>query len=292
MESISNLNTSVSSKKWTEVIRPKTGLFELNLKEVWDYRDLLFLLVRRDFVANFKQTILGPLWFFIQPLLTTITFMVIFGRIANIGTGSIPPLIFYLSGITLWTYFADCLTKTSTVFRDNAGIFGKVYFPRLIMPLSIVSSSLLKFAVQIFLLFCIWIYYFLQPNSIIQPNWILLLLPLLVVIMAMLGLGTGIIISSWTNKYRDLAMLISFAVQLLMYATPVIYPLSSIPRNYQRLIGLNPMTHIIEAFRYGLTGEGVLSWSGLAYDVVFTLIVLFLGVIIFNKIEKSFMDTV
>ena len=288
------MNHDEALKEWDLVIEPQTSLFELNLKDVWRYRDLLWLLVKRDFVSFYKQTILGPLWFFIQPLFTTIIFTFIFGNLAGLSTDGLPQPLFYMAGITAWNYFADCLTKTSTVFRDNANIFGKVYFPRLIMPLSIVVSNLVRFGVQM-LLFFVMIGYYLFLNEIgssFQPNSYILLFPVLVLLMALLGLGLGLIITALTTKYRDLAFLITFGVQLMMYATTVIYPLSASPAKYKWLIELNPMTGIIEAFRFGFLGQGEFTINTFGYSVVFTLISLVLGVIIFNKTEKTFVDTV
>jgi lipopolysaccharide transport system permease protein len=280
--------------EWDLVIEPQNSLFELHLKDVWRYRDLLWLLVKRDFVSFYKQTILGPLWFFIQPLFTTIIFTFIFGNLAGLSTDGLPQPLFYMAGITAWNYFADCLTKTSTVFRDNANIFGKVYFPRLIMPLSIVVSNLVRFGVQM-LLFFVMIGYYLYLNELgnsFHPNIYILLFPVLVLLMALLGLGLGLIITALTTKYRDLAFLITFGVQLMMYATTVIYPLSAAPVKYKWLIELNPMTGIIEAFRFGFLGQGEFSVSTFGYSVIFTLISLVLGVLIFNKTEKTFVDTV
>jgi lipopolysaccharide transport system permease protein len=285
------MNHDDALKEWDLVIEPQTSLFELNLKDVWRYRDLLWLLVKRDFVSFYKQTILGPLWFFIQPLFTTIIFTFIFGNLAGLSTDGLPQPLFYMAGITAWNYFADCLTKTSTVFRDNANIFGKVYFPRLIMPLSIVVSNLVRFAVQM-ILFFIMIGYYAFSGADFHMNVYVLLFPVLVLIMALLGLGLGLIITAMTTKYRDLAFLITFGVQLMMYATTVIYPLSAAPAKYKWLIELNPMTGIIEAFRYGFLGEGVLTMSTLGYSMVVTLISLIIGVVIFNKTEKTFVDTV
>ena len=278
-------------KEWDLIIEPQSSLLELNLKDVWRYRDLLWLLVKRDFVSFYKQTILGPLWFFIQPLFTTIIFTFIFGKLAGLSTDGLPQPLFYMAGITAWNYFADCLTKTSTVFRDNANIFGKVYFPRLIMPLSIVVSNLVRFAVQM-ILFFMMIGYYAFKGSDFHLNAYVLLFPVLVLMMALLGLGLGLIITAMTTKYRDLAFLITFGVQLMMYATTVIYPLSAAPAAYKWVIELNPMTGIIEAFRYGFLGEGSLTFQTLGYSVIFTLVSLFLGVIIFNKTEKTFVDTV
>lgn len=281
-------------QQWTEVIQPRTRLLDLGLREVWRYRDLVMLFVRRDFVATYKQTILGPIWFFIQPLLTTITFMVVFSGIANLGTGGVPPLAFYLAGVTIWNYFAQALTATSTVFTANAAIFGKVYFPRLTMPLSIVLSNLVRFAIQFGLFLVVWAYYLLTSDAL-RPNAALLLTPVLVILMGLLALGLGMIFSALTTKYRDLAMLLTFGVQLLMYATPVIYPLAelaSLPAQYRWLIMANPLNSIIETFRYGFLGTGSFSWAYLGYSALATAIILLLGTIIFNKVEKSFTDTV
>ena len=278
--------------KWE--IAPKNNLFELKLNEVWAYRDLLVLLVRRDFVSFYKQTILGPLWFFIQPLFTTIIFTFIFGNLAGISTDGLPKPLFYMAGITAWNYFADCLTKTSTVFKDNASIFGKVYFPRLIMPLSIVISNLVRFGVQMLLFLILMLYYYLNGAQF-NISWAISLFPLIVVLMALLGLGAGMIISAMTTKYRDLAFLVGFGVQLLMYATTVIYPLSIAIEKYPKyswIIEFNPMTPIIETFRYGFLGEGSFSWSSLGYATSVTAIFLIAGIIIFNKVEKTFIDTV
>lgn len=276
---------------WTEVIRPQTSLLDLNLREVWHYRDLLLLLVKRDFVAVYKQTILGPLWFFVQPLLTTAMFVLVFDRMAGIKTDDIPSPLFYLTGITLWNYFAETLNKTATVFKDNASIFGKVYFPRLIMPLSIVVSNLVRLGIQFALFICIWGFYLMKGENV-QPNIFMMLLPLHIFMLAGLGLGFGLVISAMTNKYKDLIFLLTFAVQLAMYATPVIYPLSTLSEKYRWIVELNPMTSIVESFRYGFLGSGSLSWPGLLYSFVFTLVMIALGTIIFNKVEKSFMDTV
>lgn len=286
---------SHAQEQWTEVIKPQSSLFDLQLKEVWRYRDLLLLLVRRDFVATYKQTILGPIWFFLQPLITAYTFMFIFNNVAGIQTGTVPATLFYMAGTTLWAYFADCLNKTSTVFRDNAAVFGKVYFPRLIMPLSIVVSNLIKLGIQFALFLVYWLYYLSTTDSI-QPNAMILLLPLLILIMGGLGLGFGMIVSAMTTKYRDLVFLLTFAVQLLMYATPVIYPISSVSMKpeVKALLMANPMSPVIETFRYAFLGAGggTFSWGGILYATVFTLVVVLLGTVIFNKVEKSFMDTV
>ncbi|RZK42877.1 MAG: ABC transporter permease [Pedobacter sp.] len=276
------------------VIEPKNSMLDLKLKEVWAYRDLLALLVRRDFVSFYKQTIFGPLWFFIQPLLTTVMFTFIFGSIAEISTDGLPKPLFYLAGITAWNYFADCLTKTSTVFKDNASIFGKVYFPRLIMPLSIVVSNLVRFGVQM-ILFIFFIIYYYFVGADFSITWAITLFPLIVLLMAFLGLGMGMIISAMTTKYRDLAFLVTFGVQLLMYATTVAYPLSVALEKFPKfswIVEYNPMTMLIETFRLGFLGEGTFSWSGLTYSIAVTVVFLIAGIIIFNKVEKNFIDTV
>jgi lipopolysaccharide transport system permease protein len=276
---------------WDLEIKPQTNMFHLHLKDVWNYRDLLWLLVRRDFVSFYKQTIFGPLWFFIQPIFTTIIFTVIFSRLAHISTESAPPALFYLSGTVAWNYFADCLTKTSTVFRDNAGIFGKVYFPRLIMPLSIIISNLVKFSVQflLFLLMLAW-YSFTEHN--VHPTEYILLFPVVVVLMAMMGLGIGLIVTALTIKYRDLIFLVAFGVQLVMYATPVIYPLSAVPEKYRSLIALNPLSSLIETFRHGFLGTGHFYAGPFLYSIAAAVVLFLVGLIVFNKVEKNFVDTV
>jgi len=277
--------------EWTEIIEPQAHLLDLKLHELWRYRDLLVMLVRRDFVATYKQTILGPIWFFIQPLLTTVTYMLIFGNIAKISTDGLPMAVFYLAGITIWNYYADSLNKTATVFKDNANIFGKVYFPRLIMPLSIVVSNLVRLGIQVSLFLLIWAYYLIAGANL-HPNLYLLLVPLVVVLMAMQALGLGMIISALTTKYRDLIFLLTFGVQLLMYATPVIYPMSALPKKYALLIHANPLSELVELFRYAFTGSGQVSWAGLGYSVACTAVLLVLGTLIFNRVERRFMDTV
>ena len=285
------MNHDIADKEWDLVIEGTTSLFDLKFTDIWRYRDLLLMFVKRDFVSFYKQTILGPLWFFIQPLFTTIVFTLVFGQLAGIDTDGLPQPLFYLAGITSWNYFADCLTKTSTVFRDNSNIFGKVYFPRLILPLSIVASNLIRFGVQMLLFFSMMAYYFWQ-GAAFAPTWALLMFPLLVLMMALLGLGLGLIITAMTTKYRDLAFLVTFGVQLMMYTTTVIYPLSATPEKYKHIIEFNPMTGIIEAFRYSFLGKGEFSSWSIGYSSLITLLVLFFGIIIFNKTEKSFVDTV
>jgi lipopolysaccharide transport system permease protein len=285
------MNKKHQSEDWDLIIKGKTTLFDIKFKDIWDYRDLLFLFVKRDFISFYKQTILGPLWFFIQPIFTTLVFSFVFGNLAKISTDGLPQYLFYLSGITAWNYFSDCLTKTSTVFKDNVNIFGKVYFPRLIMPLSIVVSNLIRFGVQM-ILFIIIMAYFWLSGADFHPTYTLLFFPGLVLLMALLGLGSGLIITAITTKYKDLTFLITFGVQLLMYGTTVIYPLSSAPLAYKKYIELNPMTAIIEMFRYSFLGKGEFSPWSISYSIVVTLVILFLGIVIFNKTEKNFVDTI
>jgi len=281
-----------SEKTWTTVIKPHNKLWEVDFKELWRYRDLFMMYVKRDIITMYKQTILGPLWFIIQPAITTIMYMVVFGGIAGISTDGLPQPLFYLAGICLWQYFADCLNKTSSTFISNQGIFGKVYFPRLVAPLSTIVSGLVKLGIQI-LLFVIVYIYFLAIGTPVEPNWALSLFPLLVIMIAGLALGFGIIISSLTTKYRDLTILFTFIVQLWMYGTPVIYPLSSIPEGKIKLLmQLNPVTPIVETFKYGTLGTGEFSWNMLGYSFCFMLVVLSIGIVLFNKVQRSFMDTV
>ncbi len=277
---------------WTLQIKPGQSLgFLHTLKAVYRYRDLLFLFVRRDFVAQYKQTILGPLWFIIQPVLSTIIFTIIFGNVAQISTNGTPQVLFYLSGIVLWNYFADCLTKTSDTFTVNANIFGKVYFPRIVVPLSIVVSNLIKLAVQLVLFFAFFAYYYTTTDAI-APNKMILLLPLLIFMMGGLGLGFGLFFSSMTTKYRDLKFLLQFGVQLMMYASPIVYPLSIVSEQYRIIILANPVTSIIETFKYAFLGVGEFSEMHLLYSFVFMVLLLSCGLFVFNRIEKSFTDTV
>ena len=277
---------------YTTIIKPKGKLFEIDFKEIWRYRDLLVMFIKRDIVTQYKQTILGPTWYFIQPALTTIMYMVVFGGIAGISTDGLPQPLFYLAGIVLWQYFSECLNKTSATFTQNQHIFGKVYFPRLISPLSNVLSNLVRMSIQ-FLLFLIVYIYYVAVGVDVMPNAYALLLPLLIVMLAGLSLGFGIIISSMTTKYRDLTILFTFIVQLWMYATPVIYPLSTITNEKIRmLMGINPLTSIFEAFKYGMLGVGQFSWGGLGYSFGFMVVLLLVGVMVFNKVQRSFMDTV
>jgi len=276
---------------WGEVIHPHSPWFSLRLKELWRYRDLIMLFVRRDIVAVYKQTILGPLWYIIQPILTTLVFTVVFGNIAKLSTDGMPPMLFYLAGVVGWQYFSHCVIKTSSTFIGNAQIFGKVYFPRLTVPVSVIISSMLAFVIQFVLFLCFLLYFYLQGVDV-QFTWAVFLLPLQIIIMAMLGLGLGIIISSLTTKYRDLQFLVAFGVQLFMYATPIIWPLSSIPEKWKLLALANPMTPIVESFRAGFLGHGSFTIMQLAYSAAFAIVVFIIGVVLFNRIEKSFMDTV
>lgn len=277
---------------WDLEIRPKKSVFDINVKELLRYRDLILLFVKRDFVAQYKQTILGPLWHLIQPILTTLIFLLVFGRIARIGTDGIPPILFYVTGITLWNYFSTCLTATSNTFVGNAAIFGKVYFPRLVMPLSITISNLVKLGIQFALVVAVMIYYHFH-GFLIRPTTYWLMLPFIVLFMAGIGLGMGIIISSLTTKYRDLTYLLGFGVQLGMYATPVVYPVSYIKgQSFGWIIAWNPLTPVMEGFRYCLYGQGTVSVGELLGSLLFMFIVLICGILLFNKIESSFMDTV
>ena len=280
--------------EWTSVIEPHERLLKVNLREVWNYRDLCSLFIKRNITTQFKQTIFGPLWYIIQPVMTVVIYMVVFGGIAKISTDGLPQPLFYLSGICLWQYFSDCLTKTSSTFIDNANIFGKVYFPRLVIPLANVISNLLRFCVQFGLFLIVYAIYqiWIIPGEI-HTNWYILLLPLLVAMLAGLALGFGILFSSLTTKYRDISLLLEYFVRLWMFATPVIYPLSTIDNEKLRFVmSLNPLTGIVEAFKYAMLGEGQFSWAMLAYSFVFMIVLLSVGVVIFNRVQKTFMDTV
>lgn len=286
------MKDKADTEEWTLVVKPQVNWFDVNLKDLWNYRDLVMLFVKRDFVSVYKQTILGPLWYVIQPILTAITYSIIFGQIAKISTGNLPQLVFYLSGVTMWNYFAECLNKTSNTFISNSNVFGKVYFPRLAVPVSIIISNLISFLIQFLLFIAVLLCYYPSYSEVLHPNKYILLLPFLILIMAGLGLGIGIIISSVTTKYRDLRFLISFGVQLLMFATPVIYPLSILSERKKTIILANPLSSVIETFRYAFTGSGEFHWGYLLYSFGFMLIVMLTGILLFNKVEKSFMDTV
>lgn len=284
------MDVNAHDEVWDLEIRSNNNPFNLHLKDVWNYRDLLWLLVRRDFVSFYKQTVLGPLWFFLQPIFTTIVFTIIFTQVADVKIDNAPPILFYMAGTVAWNYFSDCLNKTSTVFRDNVNIFGKVYFPRLIMPLSIVVSNLVKFGVQFILFALILIYYMFIGKA--HPNWFILLFPVIMLLMAILGLGVGLIVTALTTKYRDLAFVVTFGMQLAMYATPIIYPLSTPLKHGHSIIILNPMSGLIETFRYGFIGTGQFYPTAFFYSVAACLVALIAGLVIFNKVEKDFVDTI
>lgn len=286
------------TQEWTTVIKPKDKLWSVDFKELWHYRDLTSLFVKRDIITQYKQTVLGPLWFIIQPVMTVLMYMVVFGGIAGIGTDGIPQPLFYLTGTCMWQYFSDCLNKTSNTFVNNSGLFGKVYFPRLVVPVANVISNLLRFGIQLSLFLIVYLIY-----SIIgcpaHVNMYVLLFPLLVVMMAGLALGFGIIISSLTTKYRDLQILFSFIVHLWMYATPIVYPLSLVKgkivagMNMYNIMRLNPVTPVIETFKYGFLGAGeFIGWGWMAYSFFFMVALIGVGIVVFNKTQKSFMDTV
>jgi lipopolysaccharide transport system permease protein len=282
---------TVDAEYWNIVVKPHDSVFRLRVDRIWQYRDLFWMLVRRDFVSFYKQTVLGPLWFFLQPVFTILIYSYIFGSLAGIGTDGIPRPIFYLAGITCWHYFAECLNKTSAVFVENAHVFGKVYFPRIIMPLSVVCSNLIKFGIYLLLMF-IMMGWYLSKGELQGMNSYALLLPVLLLLMAMLGLGIGMIVSALTTKYRDLSFLVGFAVQLLMWASTVVYPLSAAPQKFRHLVSLNPMTPLIETFRYGFLGAGTFSWSSLATSAIIISLIALIGVTFFNKAERTFIDTV
>ena len=277
-------------EKFDVVIVPKTGLFDINLKELWKYRDLIMLFVKRNFVSHYKQTILGPAWAIIQPLLTTVIFTVVFGNLAGLAADGVPSFLFYMSGNIAWGYFSGCLTQTADTFTGNAGILGKVYFPRLVMPISTVLTNLISFAIQ-FAMFLVFLLFYVIRGEV-SPTLYVLLLPLLILQMAMLSLGTGVIISALTTKYRDLKMLVGFGVQLWMYGTPVAYDMAIIPERYRAVYMLNPMTPVINNFRTAFLGIGNIDWKDYLVSWLVTLIVLFIGVLLFNRVEKTFMDTV
>ena len=288
------MTNKMEQNNWDIIIQPNTKLFSLNLTEVWRYKDLLYMYVKRDIVTLYKQTILGPLWYIIQPLMTTIMFMFVFGGIAGISTDGLPQPLFYMAGILCWNYFSECLTRCADTFNANQNVFGKVYFPRLVVPLSIAISSLLKMAIQFALFIAIYLFYIFQGYSP-QITWYILLFPLLIIMLAGLGLGFGLLISSMTTKYRDLKFLVSFGVQLWMYITPVIYPLSVLKNNYPQYVWaivINPLTAVIETFKIGFLGQGTFSWTYLIYSIIFTLFIMTWGIVTFNKVQRSFMDTI
>lgn len=287
-------NTIINQQPdWDFEIKPKEGLFNLHLKELWHYRDLMQLFVRRDFVAQYKQTILGPIWNFIQPMLTSIMFLIVFSKIAQLPTDGVDPIVFYMSGNIIWTYFSNCLSNTANTFTANASIFGKVYFPRLVIPISIVLSNMVRFGIQFLLLLATMIYSHFAHGFPFFISWTWLFIPLLVFMMAAIGLGAGIVISALTTKYRDFAVLITFTVQLLMYITPIIYPLSYLKtKSFGVIAEYNPLSYIVEAFKYCVLGQGTVTLNGMLYSFCFMVILLFTGIVIFSKVEKTFMDTV
>lgn len=288
---MSEIKNQAENEEWTEVIGSQSRLLSVNWREIWVYKDLLYMLVKRDFVTFYKQTILGPLWFIIQPIIMTFTYVIIFGNIAGISTDGVPQFLFYLSGITLWSYFSESLNKVSTVFKDNANMFGKVYFPRIIMPLSIVVSGLIKLGIQFGIFLVILVYYFFFLGNI-HPNIWALAIPLLIFLLALQSLGLGMIISSLTTKYKDLVFLVTFGIQLFMFLTPVIYPSSILPTNFKIIFELNPLTGIFECFRYGFLGAGAFHPFMLLYSSLSALVIFLLGTLIYNKVEKNFMDNV
>lgn len=278
------------SQQWTTIIKPKNKLIDLKLGELWQYKDLIVMFVKRDFKTMYKQTILGPLWIIINPILTTLMQVFIFGNLANMSTDGMPQVVFYMAGNTIWLYFSGCLNNTANTFVRNANVFGKVYFPRLVTPISIVISGLISFAVQfgIFLIFVVWFW----MKGIIVPNITVILLPVYILMLAMLSMGCGVIISALTTKYRDLSVLVTFGIQLWMYGSAIIFPISSIPEKWGTLLMLNPIVPIVEAFRYAFTGKGVFSVQYLGIAMIITLILLLIGCVMFNKVERTFMDTV
>lgn len=281
------------SNEWTTVIKPKKKWLDVDLKGIWRYRDLYVMYIKRDIVTKYKQTILGPLWYVIQPIFTTIMYMFVFGGLAGISTDGAPQPLFYMAGIVLWGYFNDSFTVSNDVFYANSGVFGKVYFPRLIVPLSGITSNLLKMLIQLSLFIIVYIYYyFTLENNTLSPNWSLLLFPFYIFLIGFHAMSWGLIISSMTTKYRDMKFLVQFGIQLFMYATPVIYPLSAAPEKYRAILELNPLTPIFEAFKYGCLGCGSLDWGGLLYSTLFLCVTLFLSVIVFTRVERNFMDTI
>lgn len=280
-----------AAQDWSVLIRPHARWFDLRLGELWEYRDLILLFVRRDLIAKYKQTILGPLWHLIKPLFTTVTFTIVFGNVAGISTDGLPKFVFYMAGTVLWSYFSSSLASTANTFVMNAGMFGKVYFPRLAMPISVLITNVVAFGIQFVFFMCFWAYFWWQGSGI-EPNWWILLTPILILVMAAIGLGFGIVISSMTTKYRDLSQLVSFGVSLLMYATPIIYPLSAIPEQYRPFVLANPITPLVETFRYAYLGAGTVNLWHLVYSAGFGVCILLVGVLLFNRVERTFTDTV
>lgn len=280
----------IKKERWSHTIQPKTSVFQIDVGILWQYKDLLAMLIKKDFIFHYKQTILGPIWVFLQPILTTAIFIIVFNNIAKIGTDGVPAVLFYLSGLTLWSYFSDTITKTSTTFKDNANLFSKVYFPRLIIPISITISQLIKLGIQMLLFFIIWLVY--AYTHTIEYNYYILFTPLIVLVLALQALSIGLIISSITSKYRDLIFALTFFMQLWMYATPIIYPLSFVSEKYRYLLNMNPISPMIEVFRYAFLGQGYFTIFSVLYSIIFTLIALIIGLLIFNKTEKTVIDTI
>lgn len=278
------------TQNWTTIIKPKNRLLDLKLKELWQYRDLIIMFVKRDFKTIYKQTVLGPLWIIINPIMTTLIQVFVFGNIAGMSTDGTPQFLFYLSGNALWIYFSKSFTQTANTFINNSAVFGKVYFPRLVSPISVTISGLITFSIQFILLVISTIYYYMQGD--IQPNLYILLLPLLLLELAMLSMGCGIIISALTTKYRDLSILVTFGIQIWMYASAIIFPVSSLPEKWAKILMINPVVPVIETARYGFTGNGTFLLPYLLLSIAETVIILFIGIVIFNKVEKTFMDTV
>lgn len=281
---------SMKESNWDKIVSSRSSLIEVNLREIIEYKDLLFLFVKRDIATTYKQTILGPLWFIIQPLFTTLIYVLVFSNFAKISTDNLPHILFYLSGISVWNYFSECLTKTSNTFNDNQGIFGKVYFPRVILPLSIVVSGMVKFLLQFTLFFIFAFPYYLK--GVVHLSSVSLFLPLIILVIALIGLGVGMLFSSMTTKYRDIVFLLTFGIQLWMYATPVIYPLSIVPEKFKGILLLNPITPLVETVRYGFLGSGQFSTQSLAISFTFSVFIFTLGFLVFSRVERKFMDTI
>lgn len=282
----------MDKEHWTHIIKARSGWFDMQLSRLWDFRDLIFIFVKRDFSAIYKQTILGPTWHLVQPLMSSFIFSFTFAYIAKISTGGIPPILFYMSGIVPWSYFSDCTNRTAGTFISNAGMFGKVYFPRLIAPISVVISNLIKFCIQFVLFLVILIFYLFNDNEGVHPNLCVLFTPVLLSVMAILGMGIGLIVTSMTIRYRDLMNLVGFGVQLLMYLSPVIFPISMWPEKIRWIIYANPMTAIIETFRFGFLGTGTFDGFQLLYSVCVSFLIFFIGILVFNRVEKNFIDTI
>lgn len=282
-------------EKWDIVITNRSKLFNIDFKELWRYRDLVFMYVKRDFITFYKQTILGPIWYFIQPVFTTIMFMFVFGGIAGISTDGVPQAVFYMGGLVCWNYFADCFNRSCNIFNTNKGIFGKVYFPRLVVPLAGVISNLIKFGIQFSLFLAVYLYFVIAKGIHFDFNATVLLVPVYIIMLAALGLGLGMLFSSLTIKYRDLNFVVSFGLSLLMYATPVIYPLSVLKESHAKYFNfllVNPLTSIHEAFKFAFTGVGVFNWLYLLYSLVFTIVVFIWGLVVFNRVQRNFMDVI